>query len=127
MRRRTLRNVAKILLVVWTMGVSFAVAQVCWGTFTPHYGGGVLSAIPAATAWEHANPVDPEEDCPPAPDANVDSGNSDWAVDVLAAVASAPGLRIQPYVDTLAVCAEQFRGVTPASIPAYLVAHRLRF
>jgi len=128
MRRRTLRSVAKIVLVVWTGWTTLAGAQLCLGSPTSHYGPHTPATHAVAAAAIHTAPVDTDDDdCPPVPATAVDSAAGDCSIELLTAFASAPVLVVQRAPEILALRVERFSRAAPAPIPAYLVAHRLRF
>lgn len=128
MRRRTLRSVSKIVLVVWTIGAMIAGARLCLSSPASHYGPHTPAAHAVAAAAKQTAPVDPDDDdCPPVPDSAVDSGPGDCSLELLAAFTSAPVLVVQPALEMLALRVERFSRAAPTLIPAYLVAHRLRF
>jgi len=128
MRRRRLRSIAKIVLVIWAIAATLGAGRICLSSPASHYGPHTLAAHAVAATAKHATPVDSDDDdCPPVPAAAVDSATGDCSLELLAAFASAPVLVVQPALEMLALRTERSSRVVPAPIPAYLVAHRLRF
>jgi len=126
MRRRSLRIIAKILLVAWTLAASVAAAQVCVGTPASHVRGHDHSASAVDAAGDHSHPGDSDDDCPLLEPAAVDSESGDGALKLPLALAGAPLPYIYLAVETLALRAGWDTPAAPVHIPAYLVAHRLR-